>query len=489
MIKLKRILAVSALFFTVGVLFHTLKTAVILYAAALLFIVLISLKKGAASALIVAAALLAGFFHTNLVFERNLKLSEPYENKSAFSCRVDSLPQKSIYGNSVTVRSGDVKIFLTYSGVRLSYGDVIYVRAIPKLTDKSYHLQKGAYLTAYSDDITVLYNKVNYFNPRDLAHLLRGKLLEKTDEIFGGEVLMLARSVLLGSSDYSSTEFSQKLSMGSISHVIAISGLHVSLVSGAVLFIVRRISSRRYMTLICIPFTFFFILLTGASPSAVRAAIMFSLFVISEEICAYYDGYTSLAIAAYVIWARNPFYAYSLSFILSFSAVIGILMFASPIAKRLSVLPTAVRDSLSVTLAAQSFTLPVTAVNFLRFPVTALIANLFAVPLIPLVMISGYAAVILSFFGLHLPFKIIAEILIGFIIKTAEIAAALPLSNISVSEGNTVLFLIFYIPVLSSLYLNLKTRFKKTALLCFFLALAVLIVAAIFRLKLPYTVI
>lgn len=477
--KLKRIVAVSSLFFALGVYFHTAGAITALCLAALVFVVLISLKKGAAAALVVALAFLAGFFHTNAVYLNNYRKTSYFLAKSQFKCRVVSLESRGSYNRRVTASADGVRILLTYNGRSFSYGDVIFVTAEPKRVTDKLSLAGDTYLTADVTSSVHLGREINYFNPKDLAMLMRERLLSEADGLWHGEALMFARSVLFGATDYSSAEFKNKLALGSISHIIAISGLHVSLFSGAVMLIINKITARRYARLLCIPFTLFFMLFTGASPSCIRAAIMFSVYVISEECFAYYDGYTSMGIASTVILLANPFCAYSLSFILSFAAVLGILMFSGPIEARLSRLSAPVKSAFSTTLSAQAFTFPVSAIKFSRVPVFALAANLFAVPLLPIIMISGYAAVMLSFFSLDHPFRILCEILINFVIKTAETAAAWPLSNIPLFVKSIPLFLIFYTFSLATVYLFLKTRRRKAAYLIFNLSMLSLVVMLI----------
>ncbi len=477
--KLKRIVAVSSLSFALGVYFHTAGAIVAVSLAALVFAVLISLKKGASVALVVALAFLAGFFHTNGIYLSNYQKTAELLSKSQFKCRVAAIESRGSYNRSVTADADGVKVLLTYSDYSFSYGDVIFVNATPKRVTDRKELASDIYITAEVASAFHLGREINRFNPKDLAMLMRERLLSEADGLWHGEALMFARSVLFGATDYSSQEFKSKLALGSISHIIAISGLHVSLFSGAVMLIISKITARRHTRLLCIPFTLFFMLFTGASPSCIRAAIMFSIYVISEEVYAYYDGYTSMGIASTLILLANPFSAYSLSFILSFAAVLGITMFSGPIETKLSRLSAPVRSSLSATFSAQVFTLPVSAIKFSRVPVLSLSANLFAVPLLPIIMVSGYAALLLSFFSLDYPLRILCEILINFVIKTAETAASLPLSNITLLIKSMPLFLIFYALSLVTVYLFLKTKRHKTAYVMFNLSMLSLVVMLI----------
>lgn len=464
MMHFPRIAAFSALFFAAGVYLYSFCHWFLCVTAILLFLSIGLLKKEAAAAFIVAAALFAGFFNADFVLRKGKSEAEAFLNGTdGFICRVSSVPCRNNGYISATVLSDGVRIKLGTKEADFEYGDVLYVSGTGRVSKSLYDYADRVFLTVNAQKVIKTGEDVKLYRIADLAALAKQRLLSSADSLWSGETLMFARSVLLGSDDYSSDEFLQKLAMGSISHLVAISGLHVSIAASGVLFVIKRITEKRYARFLCLPVAAFFVIMTGASPSSIRALLMFALYISAKTLYAYYDGYTSLGIAAFLILLCNPFSAYSLSFILSFAAVLGITAFSSPMKKSLRFLPDFLADSISASVSAQVFTFPVLASAFGTVPLTALLANLIAVPLLPFVMGTGYAAVLLRLLGIDFFFAKAADFLIGFTLKTASVAARLPIANVEIHTENAWLFFLFWALAVAALWLRLNAGRKKAA--------------------------
>ncbi len=482
MIRLPRILAVCALLFVCGAYIAGLGFLVCAALGLCVFLLILMLRKGALTAAVVAAALFVGFFYTNFVYDKNIRRAEELcESTEGFYCRVVSLSET--YGSlrMLTVDTDGGKMNLYVSGDTFSYGDVLYVEATPSVRREFSRVADGVYLSARAKNIRKEVTDLRIYNIYDAAFWVKEKMLAAADRLWSGEKLMFARSVLFGASNYSSDEFKEKLSRGSISHLVAISGLHVSFMAYAVLYVVMFFTRKRIFRILCLLPALFFVIMTGSSPSAVRAFIMFAIFIAAKVTHSYYDAYTSLGFAAAAIAVFNPLSVYSYSFILSFAAVLGIITFSSSIAEKLSALPDSLSEAISVTLSAQTFTLPVLALYFKRVPLIALTANLFAVPLLPFIMGFGYAAVIFKLLGLELFCAHIADFLIGFVLKTAETAGRLPLSSIEIEISSPLCFILFFVFFTTALYLYLKRNKRLLSGASALLAFVFLVAAFLFK--------
>ncbi len=396
------------------------------------------------------ALILSAFFffmggtYTLITEKVNLAKAHPFtESEKSITGTVISIPETESYGQSAVLLSEGVKIRLMTSEGVLKYKDTVSFmgkcsfpeeKSRPLAFDYNTYLKsEDIYLTVFVTDINILGNSASLFNPIDAVTILRSKAIERSSKLWSDEHLMFAIAILLGDSSYSSSAFRDKLSEGSISHIIAVSGTHVSLVSLLFLLILKRFSQRKkYLYFLTLPVVIFFVLFTGASPSAIRAATMFSLFILATATLSFYDGFTSLSSASFILLLINPFVAFSLSYILSFSAVFGILLFTKPFEEALSFIPVKwLKTSLSVTLAAQIFTILTLSLSFGRVPFLSLLANLLVVPLVPFIMASGYLALILSFVPDKINiFTYLFDILSSACIKIAEAASKLPLANI-----------------------------------------------------------
>ncbi len=159
-------------------------------------------------------------------------------------------------------------------------------------------------------------------------------------------------------------------------HVLAVSGLHVGLVAGAVQGLLAWLlpgeDRRRYLRLIvAVAAIWAFALLTGLAPSVCRAGLMFSLWLIGRATGRRTYAYNSLAAAAVVLLIIDPLLLFQLGFQLSFAAVFGILAFQSALASLIQTASIPVKrlwDLTTVGLAAQVATLPLTLYYFHRFP-------------------------------------------------------------------------------------------------------------------------
>lgn len=368
--------------------------------------------------------------------------------------RIVSLPKTRSYGQSFILQCENTRIFVMAYQKGASFGDIVTLHADcmrpegPR-REGDFHFPKylksqRIYLTAYADDMTV---KESRLGPTDAVVLLRAKLLSRADTLWSGEVLMFVRSLLLGNSDLSSADFRDKLSRAGLSHIIAVSGLHVSLMIGMLAVLFRRAFLRRRYYLSCLfLLLFFYVLLTGASPSSVRAALMLSLVFLSTISSSPYDALSALSFAALCLLIYNPFIIYSLSFLLSFAAVFGILLFYRPLTKQLGRLSFSyAAETLAVTLCAQVFTWPILALSFGHVPCLSLLANLAVLPLVPLIMIGGYVALATSALpAISVPIARLCEAMIRFILWIANHADALPLSVIDIVPSSVPLFLLFY---------------------------------------------
>lgn len=188
-------------------------------------------------------------------------------------------------------------------------------------------------------------------------------------------------------------------------HIIAISGFNMSVLSGLFLALFGRLLPRGWAAVCAALAISFYTLLVGANPAVVRAALMSSLALFGRLIGRSSAGLTPLAFSAALMTAFNPWLPWDASFQLSFTATLGLIVYAEPLqrgfegwlttrfspslARRLA---RPVSEYFLFTLAAQVTTLPVVLAQFGRLSLSALAANPLILPVQPLVMqLSGLA--------------------------------------------------------------------------------------------------
>ena len=186
----------------------------------------------------------------------------------------------------------------------------------------------------------------------------------------------------------------------SISHLLSISGLHISLLGGAVFLFLRRLKiSFRFPLIASSIILIIYGAFTGFSVSTSRAIVMMSVLFISFVIGKSYDLPSGLALAALVLIVINHRVIYQSGFLLSFFAVIGIfyimpellyifkvdIYHKKGIIKGLHLLLASIISSISVLLA----TLPIVLNNFYEVSLTGILLNIIVIPLMSLVVITG----------------------------------------------------------------------------------------------------
>lgn len=187
-------------------------------------------------------------------------------------------------------------------------------------------------------------------------------------------------------------------------HVLAVSGLHV----GIIFLIVNSMIS-----LLKIPFRYdwlghFFILLiiwsyaliTGLSPSILRATTMMSFFIIARVFNKHTSIYNVLFSSVFFLLFVNPFLIIDVGFQLSILAVFGILFFYPKIYNLITVKHYILKKIWaisSVSLAAQLTTFPISIFYFHQFPNLFLLSNIFVIPLVFILLIVGLFTIVLSF--------------------------------------------------------------------------------------------
>lgn len=216
---------------------------------------------------------------------------------------------------------------------------------------------------------------------------LRSMLTERITGLYGDNGGYIA-AIALG--DTSGIDYSNLSAMrnAGIAHIFAVSGLHVGIMAGAVSAVIPKsfVKTRLAVTAV---FLYCYCALCLFSASVVRAAVMFVTMLAAKLFSRRYDMPSSAALAAMLILAVSPNQAVKPGFLLSFSAVAGIMLLAGRIGYILRGLGSFLSSTLSVSIAATLGTAMPSIYFFGRFSMLGLAANIITVPLVPFVLIPG----------------------------------------------------------------------------------------------------
>lgn len=246
--------------------------------------------------------------------------------------------------------------------------------------------------------------------------------------IFPEKEASLLCALLCGDKSGFSSADKSMYSRAGVSHITAVSGMHMSVI----IMLFTLILPKKAAVCLSVAGSLAFAAFAGFSPSVIRALIMSGIASAAFLLNRDYDRLTALLCAAVVIAARCPFYLLNLSFILSFSGTLGIILFSQPLLKWLTrgrqpkriferIIYSAA-SAVSVTLAAQVFTFPVSLYFFPCVSLVSALSNLLIGWAVAPAMLAGAAGTALCYL-----IPAAEEIIVGF--------ASLPLKYINYISG------------------------------------------------------
>lgn len=221
---------------------------------------------------------------------------------------------------------------------------------------------------------------------------------------FSGDTLAVVSALTVGDTHELTPELKAVYNASGASHVLSLSGLHVGILAGILTGIFyplcrRWRSGRQIVAFLVVVALWIFAVMSGLSPSMVRAVVMFSLYVAASLFTRErFSGFLALTLAAFVMLLYQPFYLFDVSFQLSFVAVLALLCLYPVFSGWCPFRGRAFRyvwNMLALSFAAQLGTLPFVLHYFGTFPTYFLLANLVVSPLSVCILGSALAAFVL----------------------------------------------------------------------------------------------
>ena len=219
----------------------------------------------------------------------------------------------------------------------------------------------------------------------------------------GKDELGIAEALLIGYTNDLDKDLVQAYSNTGVVHIIAISGMHLGLIYVLLVWLFAKIpginKSKLLQVIFILSCLWLFSLLTGASASVLRSAVMFTFITIGKNLSIKSSIYNSLAASAFVMLCYNPYFLWDVGFQLSYLAVVGIIVFQKPIYNLFYIKNKWIDNVwklMAISLAAQILTFPICIYYFHQFPNLFLITNIIAVPLSSIIL---YAEIFLVAFS------------------------------------------------------------------------------------------
>ena len=421
-------------------------------------------------------------------------------------CECPSVKDKSIkvmldvfaFEDNDKVKDIDTKIIAYFEkcekSLGLKYGDCIVFLTNPEEVEKppnpeqfdykDYLYKRGVTHQVYLKSDAWLDMNRNESNPiYRFSYWIRDFLLETMLNLgIEEDEYAVAAAILLGYDDSLPHELRQKYVAAGAMHILCVSGLHVGvvfMVFSYMLFFLdeRKKMQRVFKQLILLALIWFYALLAGLAPSILRATIMLSFVIIGNIINRKGVLLNSLAASAFILLCVNPANLFDIGFLLSYVAVIGIVILQNPISKMFYSKYKVVNkiwEITSVTIAAQIATAPFTIYYFHQFPAYFWLSNIFMTPISSVVIVGGM--IMLLFFFIPYINNVVAFVvskmiwLMNYGVSWVE---SLPYSIIKGLYINEIQFVILLLMLLSILFCvelrSKKMLFLMMVMFCCFL--------------------
>ena len=278
-----------------------------------------------------------------------------------------------------------------------------------------------------------------------------------------------------------------------IVHILSVSGSHISLIAAVIAWIAVILRLPRWFgAAVVISAIFFYVLLAGMVPPAVRSGMMGGAAFLGLVLGRERDAKYLLLLTGLFMLMVSPLLLFHISFQLSFLATAGLLFLAPVLAAKMHRLPRLVSMAFSITIAAQLMVLPVLAWYFNQVSISALLANLVVVPIVELIIIMGlFAGIVTYLLPLFGGILFAADsVLLGISFELTRALAALPLSKVWLPSMGIVPSICYYAVILmlcapTEMRRKILSRFLAYRRIAAVLCLALLVGVCTWRMLMP----
>lgn len=215
---------------------------------------------------------------------------------------------------------------------------------------------------------------------------IKRNIYSKLEENLGKRKAGLLASIAFGYSDSLDAEDKEDMKKFGVIHSISVSGLHVVIVYG---FLKIFIGSK-----LGILATMIYVIFTGCSYSSIRAFVMLACVEGAHILKRNNSSISALCLSAMILIIYQPYCVFNISFQLTYLATLGIILYNKRLNYVLYKVCGKIRDSISLTLSAQVFTVPFLILIFKDFSVNFIVGNLLLVPFVDIMVITGNILVI-----------------------------------------------------------------------------------------------
>ena len=406
---------------------------------------------------------------------------------------VDSNKEEKEYKYTYKIKTEykDTNLILSVNknkNIELEYGDKILIKGefVEPSEARNYggfdykeHLKSiKIHGTIKADSIEILAKNSN--NPIfTFANNINLKIKENINKLIPEKYSAIFTGLILGDTSKVEEEVNDDFKIANISHVLAISGMHITYIVIGIELLFKKGIGKRKTRIITITILVMYMFITGFTPSVVRASIMGIIMLISKLIHRKNDIWTSISLSLLILLIYNPFLILNVGLQLSYLGTIGIVCFNKNvynflrklkirnkkikyrINRKFILFMDKIKEILSVTLSAQIVILPILLFNFNILGIYFFISNILVSIIIGPIIIIGFICILISFISIEIAkiLSIFMSVGIQILISISEISH-LPFSKIYIPTPKVWQIVIYYICVIvtNKIYISFNLK-------------------------------
>ncbi|TCT16363.1 competence protein ComEC [Natranaerovirga pectinivora] len=484
---MKRPLVMLVIAFLLGLLLGYLSEYYILSIMSIVFVVILSYKlyKTYYKVWVFAMPLICFFSYAlmvNALEPKNIDIHNAFDGR--VSASFTGIVEDYTYNDNQTILivrthnltineqryKNNLKIRVTFNNkINLHLKDEVWMEGtlyklqLPRndgaWNEKLYYHIRGIDFRFFANEINILEKNLSFF--QSLKNF-RSKVEENYYNLLAKEDAGIISAMVIGERRGLDGEIRELFQKSGIAHILAISGLHITLIG---LFIFQLLKymriNIRLSGIITIIFLIIYCIFTGASISTQRAVLMVSVLLGSYIFGRTYEIFSALALAGIILLIINPLFIFDVGFQLSFAAVLGIRII-TPFLQSYIKWDNKVIKLLCGSTAAYISTTPIIAFYYYEIPVYAIIVNILIIPLLSVLVPVAFLAGVVSFFSMTL-----GKILIGivffilqFIKFVSEFVSKMPINTILTGKPLLLTLIVLYLVIALIIYYS-KSKKKQ----------------------------
>jgi competence protein ComEC len=423
-------------------------------------------------------------FNNQGVIELRGMISAPPDIRDKATHIEISLQEIKVSGSWQTAH-GRVLVF-TPRYPEYQYGDALSLRGELEKPAQFDHFDYQAYLEQKDIHSTMTYPRIEVIfrgkgsAPLEWIYHLRDQLSKSLLAALPEPQASLAQGIVLGIRSTIPDSLKENLSITGTAHLLAISGINLSIVAGILVILGLRLFGRRHYIYVWLALflIWFYSLLTGMQSPVVRSAIMASIFLLAELVGRQKNCFAALAFSAAIMVGINPRILWNVSFQLSFLAMAG-LVFIAPNLQTLGrkavksifsdnnvgvIILTPAIDSFSVSLGAVLAVWPVIAYNFGLVSLIGPLSTFLIAPVLPFIIVLGAITALLGLVSSAAAQVAgwTAWLFLSYMLWLVNTLASAPMASVIVSAVHTSFIWIHYGILATAIWL--PGNYKKARL-------------------------